>query len=464
MSKSVQTLLFTAASLLFLVAASPAATEQEPVEVAIIGRFAKGPVGSPVRVNSVQFENLYGSATPTAWPAELQSRRFFAQQGASLNIIRVNPEGGLRAALEGDATAMSGRHALPLIRDFGVLICPELTQLPAGEIPAALQSWRDAMKERRAMLILDPPPGLTTVSAMTQWVTQNVPSGSNSLAIYYPYLTASINGSTATFGASGSIAAAWLKNDSFAGKGIWSSPTGAHLPLVADGLSATLSSAQQDVLAGVYICPIIKPGSVIVPWGSRHLDGGNAENRYIPVQRTLDWIRTNVTRIGSLSASRDNNSALWADLRAETQSFLQEVFQRGGLQGTTPTQAYFVQCGLGQTMTQADVDSHKVKLLVGVATLRPAEFTILQFTWDSRNPAQPPATPRLLMRDGHSGKQLFYNTPAGATYSLKSSPTLDAGSWIEHAAPVIGDGTWRRSEFQPVFGKRFFRSEQSPLP
>lgn len=440
------------------------AAEQEPVEVAIIGRFAKGPVGSPVRVNAVQFESLYGSATPTAWPAELQGRRFFAQQGAVLHVIRANPEGSLRAALDGDAGAMSGRHALPLVRDFGILICPELTQLPAGELPAALTAWRDAMQERRAMLILDPPPGLTTVEAVSQWVTQNVPSGSNTLALYYPYLTATINGSAATFGASGSIAAAWLKNDSLAGEGIWSSPAGTQLPLVADGLSATLSNAQQDILAQVYVAPIIKSGNIIIPWGGRHLDGGNPENRYIPVQRTFDWIRTNVMRIGTRASNRENDSALWAELRTEVQSYLQDIFQRGGLQGTTPTQAYFVQCGLGQTMTQGDVDAHVVKLMLGVAMTRPSEFSILQFSWNTRDPARPLAPPRLVMKEGYAGQQLFYHTPAGATYSLKSSPSLGAGSWLEHAAPLAGDDTWRRAEFQPIFGRRFFRSEQTPLP
>jgi len=314
------------------------------------------------------------------------------------------------------------------------------------------------------MLILDPPPGLTTVTAMTQWVTQNVPSSANSLAIYYPYLTASINGTPTTFGASGSMAAAWLKNDSLSGEGIWSSPAGTQIPLVADNLSLVPNSSQQDALAAVYVCPIIKSGSSIIPWGARHLDGGNPENRYISVERTLDWIGTNVTRIGSLSASRTNNSGLWADLRTNTQSFLQELFVRGAFQGTTATQAYFVQCGLGQTMTQADVDANVVKLMIGVALVRPSEFTIVQFTFDARNPSRPLEAPRLIMREGYAGMQLFYSTPAGATYSLKSSASLAAGSWLEHAAPVTGDGTWRQAQFEPIFGKRFFRSEQTPLP
>ena len=443
--------------------ACSSAAEQEPVEVAIIGRFAKGPLGSPVRVNSVQFEALYGSSTPTVWPAELQARRFFANQGPALHVIRANPSGSLRAALEGEAGAMTGRHALPLVRDFGILICPELTLLPTAELSSALTTWRDAMRERRAMLILDPPPGLTT-STVIQWKNSYIPPASKSLVLYYPYLTAAINGSATTFGASGSVAAAWLKNDSASNRGIWTTPTGTHLPLVADSLSTNLASFEQDQLNQASIAVMIRHNNAVFPYGGRHLDGGDSENRYISVQRTLDWIGTNVTRLGSISASRSNDSALWSDLRINTGTFLQELYQRGAFQGTTPAQAYFVQCGLGQTMTQADVDAHKAKLLLGVALVRPAEFVILTFTWDTRNPAQALPAPRLLMRDGYSGKQLFYSTPAGATYALKSSPSLAAGSWLEHAAPVTGDGTWRRSEFQPVFGRRFFRSEQTTLP
>lgn len=313
------------------------------------------------------------------------------------------------------------------------------------------------------MLILDPPPGLTA-STIIPWKNQYIPTASKSMALYYPYLTATINGSSTTFGASGSVAAAWLKNDAAANRGRWTTPAGTHLPLVADGLSSNLTPFEQDQLNQASIAVMIRHNNAVLPYGARHLDGGDPENRYIPVQRTLDWINTNVTRLGSVSASRTNNSALWSELRISTQTFLQDLFQRGALEGTTAAQAYFVQCSLGQTMTQADVDAHVVKLFIGVALQRPSEFTYLNFTWDTRNPARPLPAPRLLMRDGYSGKQLFYSTPPGASYTLKSSPSLTADSWLEYAAPVTGDGTWRRSEFQPVFGRRFFRSEQTAMP
>ena len=45
--------------------------------------------------------------------------------------------------------------------------------------------------------------------------------------------------------------------------------------------------------------------------------------------------------------------------------------------GTTPSQSYFVQCGLGSTMTQTDLDQGRVRVQLGFAPLRPAEFIVL---------------------------------------------------------------------------------------
>jgi hypothetical protein len=445
-------------------AVTAGAAEQEPVAAAIIGRFAKGPVGSPVEVSAGEFADLYGSDAPTAWPAELQARRFFVQGASKLNVIRAHPDGPLGTALAGDPAAMSGLHALPLVRDLGILLCPEITRLPTAEIKPALAIWKAELAKRRAMMILDPPPGMTSSSLMAQWVTQHIPAGSKELALYYPYLTASVNGTPATFGASGQMAAAWLANDLRPDDRIWSAPAGTQLPLVADGTSPLLDNTTSMIATDAYICVIrqFTAGGPILPWAARHLDGGNPENRHIPVQRATDWIRTNIERMGTLSDHRVNNSTLWAELVTNARNFLQEVYQEGGFAGNTPAEAFFVQCGLGLTMTQADIEVHVVKLNVGVALLLPAEFTVLRFQWNTRNPARPLEAPRLLMRDGFAGKQLFYKSPPGASYTLKSSPSL--AGWTQYAAPVPGDNTWRRAAFVPEAGKRFFRVEQTPLP
>ena len=40
--------------------------------------------------------------------------------------------------------------------------------------------------------------------------------------------------------------------------------------------------------------------------------------------------------------------------------------------------AYFVRCGLGDTMVQDDIDRGQVIVLVGFAPLKPAEFVIVR--------------------------------------------------------------------------------------
>jgi phage tail sheath protein FI len=49
----------------------------------------------------------------------------------------------------------------------------------------------------------------------------------------------------------------------------------------------------------------------------------------------------------------------------------------GALQGATPREAYFVKCDAG-TMTDSDVFRGVVKLVMGLAPLKPAEFVILE--------------------------------------------------------------------------------------
>ncbi|MGZ4044081.1 MAG: phage tail sheath family protein, partial [Bacteroidia bacterium] len=49
------------------------------------------------------------------------------------------------------------------------------------------------------------------------------------------------------------------------------------------------------------------------------------------------------------------------------------------LAGATPKDAFFVQVGLGTTMTADDILNGKMIVTIGMAAVRPAEFIILQF-------------------------------------------------------------------------------------
>jgi hypothetical protein len=461
-------LLFCVISLFLHAGTSSQLLAQDEPEAVILGRFAKGPVGVPIKVDASTFPVIFGSSSVTDWPAELQASRFFVQGGPSLHVIRANPDGALLPALTGNQASMTGLHALPLVRNFGILICPELTLLPNAEIPSALSTCKTILGQRRATVILDPPPGWTAVSNATSWVTANIPSGTPRFTLYYPYLRATIGGSLRTFGSSGTIAATWLKNDATSGRGIWSAPSGNHLPIVAESLSQSLTDAEQTNLTNFGIGLIRTfTGIGTVPWSARHLDGGvsgNPDNRYIPVQRTLDWTSHRIIRRGYTTAAHSpNNSALWSLLKYQTETILADLNSRGAFASSTASESYFVQCGLGSTMNAADVTAGRVIVTVGIAPLRPSEFIIQSYTWNTRKAAFPTSAPRLLLRPGENEqtRQLFQFATPGTTCTLKSS--TDLYSWTNFANPVSGDGTWHRVSFSIAQPKRFFRTEQTEL-
>jgi phage tail sheath protein FI len=77
-----------------------------------------------------------------------------------------------------------------------------------------------------------------------------------------------------------------------------------------------------------------------------------------------------------------NNAPTWEAVRSALDHYLFALWRKGALQGETPAQAYFVQIGLGATMTPDDVADGRMIAKVGMAAVRPAEFIVLQFTQD----------------------------------------------------------------------------------
>jgi len=71
-----------------------------------------------------------------------------------------------------------------------------------------------------------------------------------------------------------------------------------------------------------------------------------------------------------------NGPQLWAQLSSSIGEFMQGLFERGALAGTTPQQAYFVRCGV-DTMAQSDIEEGVVVVVVGFAPLKPARFVLI---------------------------------------------------------------------------------------
>lgn len=115
-------------------------------------------------------------------------------------------------------------------------------------------------------------------------------------------------------------------------------------------------------------------------WGARTLAGNDNEWRYVPVRRLFNFVEESIGNATNYAVFEPNDAMLWLKLKSSVVSFLNELWQQGALAGSSADQAYFVQVGLGQTMTQQDVLEGRCIIKIGLAAVRPAEFIIMEFT------------------------------------------------------------------------------------
>lgn len=110
-----------------------------------------------------------------------------------------------------------------------------------------------------------------------------------------------------------------------------------------------------------------------VPPGA-HLE---PEWKYVNVQRYLAYVEHSIEEKTQWAVFEPNDETLWSSVRREIDVFLYQEWTSGALRGAKPEQAYFVKCDR-TTMTQNDLDNGRLVVLVGVATIRPAEFVVLR--------------------------------------------------------------------------------------
>ncbi len=436
-------------------------------ETAVVGSFAKGPVDVAVTVNAAEFGLLFGANDPTPFPAEIQVRQFFRNGGGSLSVVRVDPGKPLDLALPGGITPphLTGLGALLPLSNLGILVCPEITTLPAPAMAQCLARIEVLGASAPLFTVLDPPPSVTNVTQMVAWRQANLATDLAHFAIYFPRLTVDpatwTGGSSAVrinIGASGTMAAVIAKND--ANRGIWESPAGATATLVTEGLEILLSNNEQDSLnpAGIDALRVF-PQTGPIAYGARTLSI-DPEDKYISTARTRRWIRRSLERGLSDAALQANGIPLWTNLRSRAESFLHSLYLAGVFVRNRPEEAYFVRCDASTTST-ADIDAHRVNVLIGFSLLRPAEFTLENIRLATLNPfLTAPAFP-LLISPPFAGKIILsYPTTPGFNHSLLSSGTLGAGTWFD-PGPTLGDGAWKRVTLPTADPRRFFRVKTS---
>lgn len=234
--------------------------------------------------------------------------------------------------------------------------------------------------------VIDTPSGLE-VSALQDQVTATYAifagsSTGNIAAAYYPWY--SIPDPTKSVGVTrlqapgAGVVGQYLATD--AARGPAKTPAGLQTVMaLALSTEHLFTNAELDAI-NTSVDPINAirqvPGAGIVIMGGRTLDN-TPNNRYINLRRSLIYIQKALNDLTSFALFENNDEDLWSQINTALNSFLLSYWQSGGLRGTNPGQAYYVQCdSINNPFTE--IQAGRVNIEVGVALEYPAEFVVIK--------------------------------------------------------------------------------------
>lgn len=237
-------------------------------------------------------------------------------------------------------------------------------------------------QNKRALLLLDPPSGSSSPTALRVWLGGRNLNSEHS-ALYYPRLTIpdpTRNYQPRSVGPCGTVAGLMARIDG--ARGVWKAPAGTEATLRGvQKLDYDLTDPENGVLNPIAVnCLRTFPANGVVAWGARTSAGGDAsatDYRYVPVRRLANFLESSLLAGLRWVVFEPNDEALWSQIRLNIGSFMQGLFRQGAFAGVTPKEAYLVRCDAGTT-TPDDQAKGIVNVLVGFAPVRPAEFVILQ--------------------------------------------------------------------------------------
>lgn len=173
-------------------------------------------------------------------------------------------------------------------------------------------------------------------------------------------------------------------------RGVWKAPANVALKQVLEPMIKIDDSQQEplnvDATAGKSINAIrafTGKGNLI--WGARTLAGNDLEWRYINVRRLFNMVEETLMKATAFAVFEPNTPITWLKLKSMTENYLRSLWQQGALTGASESEAFFVNVGLGESMTQQDILEGLMKIKIGISPSRPAEFIELTFQHKSQD-------------------------------------------------------------------------------
>ena len=166
-----------------------------------------------------------------------------------------------------------------------------------------------------------------------------------------------------------------------ASTGVHKAPANEVVRNVVD-VALPFTAAEQDVLnpVGVNLIRDLTPRGIRL-WGARTISS-DQEWKYLNFRRFFNFVEQSIDIGTQWVVFEPNAPALWQRVVETITPFLVTQWKAGALFGTTPEEAFFVNCDF-TTMTQDDIDNGRLVCEIGLAPVAPAEFVIFrigQFT------------------------------------------------------------------------------------
>ena len=290
------------------------------------------------------------------------------QGGSNGSVLTVTPD-----AFLGKDDGPGKRTGLQAFQENGNVSIMAIPGVTAPEVQASLIAFCENKKS--CFAILDVPMELKKTNDVANFRDMY---DSTYAAMYHPWLEMYDAGSkrSAYFPPSGAMAGIYARTD--IERGVHKAPAN-EVVRGCTGLSCAYNEGEQDILnpMGVNLIRAFT-GRGIRVWGARTISS-NGLWKYLNVRRLFIYVEESIKANTNWVVFEPNSTTLWNRVTRTIETFLATCWRDGALAGSTPSEAFFVECG-PTTMTQDDIDNGRLICQIGIAPVKPAEFVIFRIT------------------------------------------------------------------------------------
>ena len=278
-----------------------------------------------------------------------------------------------------ESNPRSGMYLFDDVTDLNFFALPGITTVTVQSEAIAYAEWWG-----NRMVILDTPRHADEPTEAYNYRMYDLNADSSYAALYYPWLIVRdpvVGNSRLAIPPSGHIAGQYAATG--ATRGVHVAPANVVVRGVVD-LTYRCGDAEQDILNPVGVNAIrFFPGEGIRIWGARTLFSFKDGRHYVPVRRTLNYVKESVKRGNRWAVFQPNDIKLWSQIEAVNREFLHSMWLRGMLYPTNDvSRSFFVKCD-SETNPISEIKEGRVNCEIGINPLLPAEFCIFRIgVWD----------------------------------------------------------------------------------